>query len=88
MPPENIMVNTNNSVNPFRPLKSSLDKNLHLLNTMWAVILPGCVSAYNVVVARTFFKQSIPKELLKSSLDSGYAASSVITRLITTPIKV
>ena len=31
-----------------------LVKNLHLLNTMWAVILPGCVSAYNVVVARTF----------------------------------
>ena len=34
---------------------------------MWAVILPGCVSAYNVVVARTFFKQSIPKELLEAA---------------------
>ena len=44
-----------------------LVKNLHLLNTMWAVILPGCVSAYNVVVARTFFKQSIPKELLEAA---------------------
>ena len=41
-----------------------LVKNLGLVNTMWAVILPGSVSAYNVIVARTFFKQNIPAELL------------------------
>ena len=33
-----------------------LVKNLGLVNTMWAVILPGSVSAYNVIVARTFFQ--------------------------------
>ena len=38
-----------------------LVKNLHLLNTMWAVILPGCVSAYNVVVARTFSSSRSPR---------------------------
>ena len=42
-----------------------LVKNLNLTDTMWAVILPTAVSAYNMIVARTFFKQSIPKEMLE-----------------------
>ena len=32
-----------------------LVKSLHLLNTYWAVILPGTVSAFNLVVIRQFF---------------------------------
>ena len=48
-----------------------LVKSLHMLDTMWAVILPGCVSAYNVIVARTFFSQSIPKELLEAAQIDG-----------------
>ena len=37
-----------------------LVKSLHMLNTIWAVVLPGAVSAYNVIVARTFFANTIP----------------------------
>ena len=48
-----------------------LVKNLKMINTMWAVILPGAVSAYNVIVARTFFNQTIPKELLEASQMDG-----------------
>lgn len=48
-----------------------LVKNLGLVNTMWAVILPGAVSAYNVIVARTFFKQNIPGELLEAAKVDG-----------------
>lgn len=48
-----------------------LVKNLGLVNTMWAVILPGSVSAYNVIVARTFFKQNIPAELLEAAKVDG-----------------
>lgn len=48
-----------------------LIKNLHLVDTMWAVILPGAVSAYNVIVARTFFRESIPKELLEAAQIDG-----------------
>lgn len=40
-----------------------LVKSLHMLNTIWAVVLPGAVSAYNVIVARTYFANTIPKEL-------------------------
>jgi putative aldouronate transport system permease protein len=48
-----------------------LIKELHLINTMWSIILPGAVSAYNVIVARTFFNQTIPKELLEASMMDG-----------------
>lgn len=48
-----------------------LVKNLNLTDTMWAVILPTSVSAYNMIVARTFFKQSIPKEMLEAAEIDG-----------------
>ncbi len=48
-----------------------LIKNLRLIDTMWAIVLPGAVSAYNVIVARTFFKQTIAKELLEAATVDG-----------------
>ena len=29
-------------------------RNLHMLNTMWALVLPGCLSVYNMIVAEPF----------------------------------
>lgn len=46
-------------------------RNLGLLNTRWAVLLPGCMSVYNMIVMRTYFKSSIPNELLESSQLDG-----------------
>lgn len=48
-----------------------LIKNLGLIDSMWSIILPGAVSAYNVIVARTYFKQTIPKELLEAAQMDG-----------------
>ena len=39
-----------------------LIRNLHMMNTIWAIILPGAVSAYNLIIVRTNFKQ-IPDEM-------------------------
>ncbi len=44
-----------------------LGMQLGLLNTAWAVILPIALSAYNIIVARTFFITSIPLELHESA---------------------
>ena len=38
-------------------------QKLHLLDSMWALILPGSLSVYNMIVARTFFQQNISEEL-------------------------
>lgn len=46
-------------------------QNLHLLDTMWALILPGCLSVYNMIVARTFFKTNISEELYEAAEIDG-----------------
>lgn len=46
-------------------------RNLKLLNTMWSLILPGAISVYNLIVARTFIVSSIPGELLEASQIDG-----------------
>ncbi|MDG0813864.1 carbohydrate ABC transporter permease [Cohnella rhizosphaerae] len=47
-----------------------LIRNLGLLNSMWALMLPGAVSAFNLIIMRNFF-QSIPEEIIDSSKIDG-----------------
>ncbi len=47
-----------------------LIKDLHMLNTVWVMVLPGCVSAYTVFVFRTFF-QGLPGDLRESAFIDG-----------------
>lgn len=48
-----------------------LVQNLGLLNTRWALLLPGAISVYNMIVARTFIINTIPTELLEASQMDG-----------------
>jgi putative aldouronate transport system permease protein len=48
-----------------------LVQSLGLLNTMWALILPGAVSIYNVIITRTFFMNSIPYDLKEAAILDG-----------------
>ena len=48
-----------------------LVRNLHLINTMWAMVLPGAISAYNLIIARTFIQSNIPKELHEAAEMDG-----------------
>ena len=47
-----------------------LISSLHLLNTPWAIILPGCISAYNLIITRTFL-QNIPEALREAANIDG-----------------
>lgn len=46
-------------------------KDLGILNSMWAVVLPGAMSVYNMIVMRTYFDTQIPQELLESAQLDG-----------------
>ena len=47
-------------------------KDLHMLNTMWAIILPGAFNVWMAIIGRTFIQSSIPEELFDAtSLDGG-----------------
>ncbi len=43
-----------------------LISNMGMLDTMWAVILPGSFSVWNMIIARTYFK-GIPSELREAA---------------------
>lgn len=44
---------------------------LGLKNSMWSVILPTAVSAYNVIIARTFILNSVPESLYEAASIDG-----------------
>lgn len=44
---------------------------LGLTNSVWALILPGGVSVYNVIVTRTFFETSVPGEIYEAASIDG-----------------
>lgn len=48
--------------------------NLGLMDTMWALVLPGAFSVYNMIICRSFFKSNVSEELFESvKLDgAGY----------------
>jgi putative aldouronate transport system permease protein len=48
-----------------------LVQDLRLADTIWALILPGAMSVYNMIVMRTFFQSQIPDELHESSQIDG-----------------
>ena len=46
-------------------------KSLNLMNTLFAMIIPNAVNAYNLIVSRTFFHTNIPQELHDSGKIDG-----------------
>jgi multiple sugar transport system permease protein/putative aldouronate transport system permease protein len=46
-------------------------RSLGILNSIWAMILPGAISVYNLIIARTFIENTIPKELFESAKIDG-----------------
>ncbi len=56
--------------------------SLNLYNTMWALILPAAVSSWNLIVARTFFQQTIPDELLEAATLDGASNTQFFVRIV------
>lgn len=55
---------------------------LHLSDTMWALILPLAVSSFNVTIARTFFRTTIPGEVIESAKIDGASQWTVFFRIV------
>ena len=48
-----------------------LVKDLGMVDTMWALIIPGAIATYNLIVMRTYFQSSIPWELQEAAHIDG-----------------
>ncbi|TDQ37698.1 carbohydrate ABC transporter permease [Aureibacillus halotolerans] len=56
-------------------------KNLGLLDTMWAIILPSAISVWNIILARTFFK-GLPNELKEAARIDGATDLMIFLKII------
>ena len=59
-----------------------LMRSLGFLDTIWAIILPGAIGAYNLIVARTFIQNSIPGELLEAAMMDGCSDFKYFIKII------
>ena len=53
-----------------------------LVNTIWAMVIPGAVSVYNTVVMRTYFTNSIPLEIQEAAMADGASNISLLLRIV------
>lgn len=48
-----------------------LVKNLGIRDTIWSLILPNAISIWNLIIAKTYFKENIPDELADAGAIDG-----------------
>ena len=58
-----------------------LVKNLHIYNTIWAVLLPGAINTYNMIIVRTFMQQ-LPEEILESGRIDGANDLQLFSKIV------
>lgn len=56
--------------------------NLHMINTFWVMILPGAMSVYNMVLARTFIQSSIPNDLMEAARIDGCSYTRYFFKIV------
>ncbi|GIP34211.1 carbohydrate ABC transporter permease [Paenibacillus sp. J2TS4] len=66
-----------------------LIKNLGMVNTFWVMIIPNLVSAWNIIIMRTFMQSSIPLEVQEAAAIDGCSNLQILWRVVlplSTPI--
>lgn len=57
-------------------------KNLGLLNNWWVIPLSGAVASYNLIIARTFFQSSVPRELEEAAEIDGCSVPGTFLKIV------
>ena len=55
---------------------------LHLDDTLWILILPLAVSSFNVTIARTFFRTTIPDSIIESARIDGASQWTIFFKIV------
>lgn len=56
-------------------------RNLGMLDSMWAIVIPGALGAWSVLVARAFFQQNIPNDLVDAGKIDGASDYYIFWRI-------
>ncbi len=59
-----------------------LVRDLHMNNTIWAMLIPGAIATYNVIIARTYFESTIPSEIYESAMLDGCSNIKMLTKIV------
>ncbi|WP_248924037.1 carbohydrate ABC transporter permease [Paenibacillus hamazuiensis] len=59
-----------------------LVKQLGMVDTIWAMIIPGAVSVYNIIIMRTFFQTGIPKEVQEAAHMDGCNDFQLLRKIV------
>lgn len=57
-------------------------KNTGLINTIWALVLPGGVAVGNMIIVRNFFENSIPKEMIEAAEIDGASKWTTFIKVV------
>lgn len=57
-------------------------KNLGMINTVWAMLLPGAISATNLLIMRNFFTHSVPQEIIEAAYVDGCSNIGTLCRIV------
>ena len=58
-------------------------KNYGMLNTIWAMVLPGAIATYNLMITRTYLSQQIPPDLTEAAEVDGAGAMRTFLQIVT-----
>lgn len=59
-----------------------LVRDLRMYNTVWAILIPGAITTYNLLVAKTFFENSIPQEIYESAMLDGCSNIRMLYQIV------
>ena len=57
-------------------------KQLGILDTRWAMIIPGLVNVYNCLIIRSYFMNSIPKDLNEAATLDGANSAQYLLKVV------
>lgn len=57
-------------------------RDLHILNTRWAIIIPTALSVWNLIITRTYYQNTIPNDLYEAAYLDGCGDFRMLFHLV------
>lgn len=57
-------------------------KSLGLLDTFWVMVIPGAISATNMIIMRNYFQHSVPQEIVEAAYVDGCSNIRTLTSIV------
>ena len=58
-----------------------LVKSLHMLDTLWALMIPGLTGVFNIIIMKTFF-QNVSGEIMEAAKIDGCSEVGIFSRMV------